>query len=105
MFFLYGARDFLQLKNQNKLRPEDLSRIVGAFHSYATTEKYCRPVSLDEIRRNDCNLNIPRYINISEDEAPIDVQQTINELTKLKKERAAAEAKVEGYLKELGYTV
>jgi len=105
VFFLYGARDFLQLKNQNKLRPEDIDRIVKAFHSYAATEKYCRPVSLDEIRRNDYNLNIPRYIDIAEDEAPIDVQQTINELAKLKKERAQAEEKVEGYLRELRYKV
>lgn len=103
VFFLYGARDFLQLKNQNKLRPEDLDKIIKAYRSYATIDKYCRAASLDEIRRNDYNLNIPRYIDISEEEEPIDVQETINELLKLKKERAIAEEKVEGYLKELGY--
>lgn len=105
VFFLYGTRDFLQLKSQNRLREEDIEKIVKAYRSYGMTDKYCRPVSLDEIRRNDYNLNIPRYIDIAEDEAPIDVQQTINELLKLKKERAAAEAKVEGYLKELGYKI
>ena len=105
VFFLYGTRDFLQLKNQNRLRGEDIEKIVKAYRSYGTTEKYCRPVPLDEIRRNDYNLNIPRYIDIAEDEEPIDVQQTINDLIKLKKERAEAEAKVEGYLKELGYKV
>ncbi|MEK7746965.1 MAG: N-6 DNA methylase, partial [Elusimicrobiota bacterium] len=73
VFFLYGARDFLQLKNQNKLRPEDIEKIVKAFHSYSSVEKYCRPASLDEIRRNDYNLNIPRYIDIAEDEIAIDV--------------------------------
>jgi type I restriction enzyme M protein len=105
VFFLYGARDFLQLKNQNKLRPEDIEKIVKAFHSYSSVEKYCRPASLDEIRRNDYNLNIPRYIDIAEDEIAIDVQQTINELIKLKKERAQSEEKVDGYLRELGYKV
>lgn len=105
VFFLYGAKDFLQLKNQNKLRSEDIEKIVKAYRSYETTDKYCRPVTLDEIRRNDYNLNIPRYINITEEEVIIDVQQTINELAKLKKERTQAEEKVNGYLKELGYKV
>ena len=105
VFLLNGARDFLQLKNKNKLRPEDIEKIVKAYRSYSAIEKYCRPVSLDEIRRNDYNLNIPRYIDIAEDAAPIDVQQTINELIKLKRERTQAEEKVESYLKELGYKV
>ncbi len=105
VFFLYGARDFLQLKNQNQLRDDDLKKIVQAYRANTAIEKYCRPVPLDEIRRNDYNLNIPRYIDITEEVAPIDVQQTINELTKLKKERAVAEEKVESYLRELGYKV
>ncbi|OIO05023.1 MAG: type I restriction endonuclease subunit M [Elusimicrobia bacterium CG1_02_63_36] len=105
VFFLYGARDFQQLKNKNKLRQEDIDKILKAYRDYAEIEKYCRPASLDEIRRNDYNLNIPRYVDITEDEEPIDVQKTIDELKKLRKERAEAEAKVEGYLKELGYKV
>jgi type I restriction enzyme M protein len=105
VFFLYGAKDFEQLKNKNKLRQADIDKIIKAYRLYEPAEKYCRPVSLDEIRRNDYNLNIPRYVDITEDEEPIDVQQTINELIKLKKERAQSEDKVEGYLKELGYKV
>lgn len=105
VFFLYGARDYQEGKNQNKLRGEDIEKIVKAYRSYATSEKYCRPVALDEIRQNDYNLNIPRYIDITEEEPPIDVQKTIDELVKLKKDRTAAEEKVTHYLKELGYRV
>ncbi len=105
VFFLYGARDFLQGKKQNKLRPEDIDKIVSAYRSNATVGKYCRPVLLDEIRRNDYNLNITRYIDITEQEASIDVQKTIDELTRLKKERASAEEKVESHLKYLGYKI
>ncbi|HVA66226.1 MAG TPA: type I restriction-modification system subunit M [Elusimicrobiota bacterium] len=103
VLFVYGAKDFLQLKSQNQLRPEDIEKMLKAYRGYDAVEKYCRPVSLDEIRRNDYNLNIPRYIDITEAEEPIDVQQTLDELVKLKKERAQAEEKVAGYLKELGY--
>lgn len=105
VFFLYGARDFLQLKNQNKLRQEDIEKIFKSFRSYKNIDKYCRPVSLDEIRRNDYNLNIPRYIDITEEEPPIDVQKTIDELSQLKKEREKAERKVMDYLTELGYKI
>jgi type I restriction enzyme M protein len=68
-------------------------------------DKYCRPVALDEIRSNDYNLNIARYIDITEEEEPIDVQQVINELNDLKKERVKTESKMNTYLKELGYKV
>jgi len=105
VFFVYGARDFQEGKNQNKLRVEDIQKIVNAYRSYTTIEKYSRPISLDEIRQNDYNLNIPRYIDITEDELPIDVQQTIDDLLKLKEERSETEEKVNNYLKELGYKV
>lgn len=105
VFFLYGARDFQEGKNQNKLRPQDIKKIVDAYRGYSTIEKYSRPVPLDEIRQNDYNLNIPRYVDITVEESYVDVQQTIDELAGLKKVRAEAEQKVESYLRELGYRV
>lgn len=105
VFFIYGARDFEQLKNKNRLRQEDIEKIINAYRSTSNIEKYSRQVGLDEIRRNDYNLNIPRYVDIAEEEEVIDVQTVINDLGKLKKERQAAEDKVEGYLKELGYKI
>jgi len=105
VFFLYGADDYLEGKNQNKLRKEDIDKIVNTYKEYRTVKKYCRPVSLDEIRANDYNLNITRYIDISEEEKPINVQAVLNQLKALKKERSAVEKKMNQYLKELGYTV
>jgi type I restriction enzyme M protein len=105
VFVLYGGNDYLKGKNQNKLRQEDIEKIVNAFRGYRSIEKYCRPVSLDEIRANDYNLNITRYIDITEEEEPIDVQGIIKELEWLKKERSEVEEKVNQYLKELGFQV
>jgi len=105
VFFLYGANDYEKGKNQNRLRPEDISKIVEAYREYKTTNKYCRPVSLDEIRANDYNLNITRYIDVTEEEEPIEVQKVLNELKNLKKERVEIEGKVNEFLKELGYQV
>jgi len=105
VFFLYGARDYQEGKKQNKLRKEDIAKIVNAYRNYSSIEKYCRPVSLDEIRANDYNLNITRYIDTTEEEEPIDVQDVLNQLKELKKERSDIEQKMNRYLNELGYTV
>jgi len=103
VFFLYGANDYLKGKNQNKLRKEDIEKIVHAYREYRSIEKYCRPVSLDEIRANDYNLNITRYIDVIEEEKPIDVQGVLDDLKKLKEERLERERKMNSFLKELGY--
>lgn len=105
VFFLYGANDYLEGKNQNKLRREDIEKVVNAYREYRVIEKYCRPVSLDEIRGNDYNLNITRYIDITEEEEPIDVQAVLKELKEVKKERSNVERKMNQYLKDLGFQV
>ena len=105
VFFLYGANDYLEGKNQNKLRKKDIEKIVNAYRGYRTIEKYCRPVSLDEIRANDYNLNITRYIDITDEEEPIDVQDVLNQLKELKEERTGVEDKMNLFLEELGLQV
>ena len=105
VFFLYGANDYLAGKNQNKLRKEDIEKVGDAYRGYRSIERYCRPVSLDEIRANDYNLNITRYIDISEEEKPVDVQAVLKDLKDLKKERSNVEKKMKRYLRELGYQV
>jgi type I restriction enzyme M protein len=105
VFFLYGANDYLEGKNQNKLRKEDIEKIANAYREYRSIDKYCRSVSLDEIRANDHNLNITRYIDVTEEEEEIDVQKVLNELSSLKGERSAVEEKMKEFLKELGYRI
>jgi type I restriction enzyme M protein len=105
VFFLYGANDYLEGKNQNKLRKKDIEKIVNAYREYKVIEKYCRPVTLDEIRANDHNLNITRYIDITEEEKSVDVQVVLKGLKEVKKERSNVERKMTQYLKELGYQV
>lgn len=67
-----ASRDYLEGKAQNSLSAEHITRIVSthksAFGHQAEIENYCRVVTLDEIRSNDGNLNIVRYINNGESE-------------------------------------
>ncbi|UCZ53462.1 type I restriction-modification system subunit M [Bacillus shivajii] len=103
VFFIHGADDFQEGKNQNVLRDQDIEKIVSAYDRWEEVEKYCRPVSLDEIKENDYNLNIARYIDTTEEEEQIDVGEALAELRKLEKERNEIEDNMYGYLKELGY--
>jgi type I restriction enzyme M protein len=65
--------------------------------------KYARVVGLDEIEKNDFTLNISRYVATADEAAKIDVATAIAKLRALERKRAEAEAKMNGYLKELGY--
>lgn len=105
VFFLYGANDYLEGKKQNKLRHEDIEKIVSAFREYKTLSKFCQPVALNEIQENDYNLNITRYIDVTEVEEKVDLQKTIDELKDLNKGYKKVEDRVLAYLKELNYKI
>lgn len=103
VLFIDGSRDFQAGKNQNSLRPEDISKVVDAYTAYQDVEKYARVVPLDEIRQNDYNLNISRYVDTAQETEAVDIGAVIRELRALETERTKLEVKVYGYLKELGY--
>ncbi|QDI90771.1 type I restriction-modification system subunit M [Salicibibacter halophilus] len=104
VFFVHGADDYAEESNQNLLRTEDVDKIVSAYTDWEDNEKYSRVVDLEEIKENDYNLNIARYIDTTEEEEQIDVEEALDELRKLEKEREDIEETMNGYLKELGYS-
>ena len=101
-----ASRECLEGKAQNSLRPEDIERIVGthkaAFEHQIEVENYCRIVSLDEIRSNDGNLNIARYIDSGEREETVDMAATLAQLQELAEEEARIDERLESYFAELG---
>ena len=101
-----ASRECLSGKVQNSLRPEDINRIVGAhkaaFEHLTEVENYCRVVTLEEIRSNDSNLNIARYIDNGETEKIVDVAATLAQLTALAEEEAQIDAQLGRYIVELG---
>ncbi|OQB27130.1 MAG: N-6 DNA Methylase [Euryarchaeota archaeon ADurb.Bin190] len=103
ILFVDGSQDYLEGKKQNKLRPEDIEKIVGAYRSYQAMPKYCRVVQLFEIEENDYNLNISRYVDTAPEEEQIDVAEALRELKQLEARRREIESQMDGYLKELGY--
>lgn len=98
-----AEKDFLEGKNQNILRKQDIDKIIKAYDQYQDIEKYARVVDEKELAENDYNLNIKRYIDGSEEKEQIEVKQVWSELKQLEKEREEIETKVASFVKELGY--
>ena len=98
-----GAEEFLEGKNQNTLSDKNVKRMAKAFSAYKDEERFCRVVPLDEIAKNDYNLNIARYVQTQEEEEPVDVKAELKKLKELIGDRNQAEKVMMKHLKELGY--
>lgn len=103
VLFVAGEEEFQDGKNQNALREQDLAKIVSAFEKYVDIEKYARVVTLEEIRENDYNLNISRYIDKSVEEEPVNIHSTLADIEMIETERKRTKEKLYGYLQELGF--
>ncbi|PIP33187.1 type I restriction-modification system subunit M [Candidatus Gottesmanbacteria bacterium CG11_big_fil_rev_8_21_14_0_20_37_11] len=99
-----AEKDFLEGKNQNTLRKQDIEKIIKAYDQYQDIEKYARVVDAKEIEESEYNLNVRRYIDSSEKQEEIDVKQVWKDLQTLEKEREEINKKVTGFIKELGYS-
>jgi len=68
VFMMDASKGFIKDGNKNRLREQDIHKIVDAFNRQWEIDKYCRLVPYSEIEKNEYNLNIPRYIDTQEDE-------------------------------------
>ena len=74
IFMIDAGKGFVKDGNKNRLRHQDIHKIVDVFNNQRETAKYARMVSVAEIEKNDFNLNIPRYIDSSEPEDLQDIE-------------------------------
>ena len=105
IMFIYAAKEYLEGKNRNKLREQDIAKISKHFQAFKDADRYCHVADRKELKENEFNLNVPRYVDISEPEEEIDIQDAIDELKTLDKERAKLESQVWQDLKELKFKV
>src|SRR5690606_2983743 len=71
IFIIDASKGYIKDGNKNRLREQDIHRITDVFRAGVEIPRFSRLVPFDEIERNECNLNIPRYIDSSE---PEDIQ-------------------------------
>lgn len=103
ILFIDASREFKAGKNQNLLAEENIQKIIDAYRARAGVDKYAYFASLEEIRDNDYNLNIPRYVDTFEEEEEIDLMAVRAERQQLKAQLAELEGEMAKYLEELGY--
>lgn len=99
--FIDASKEYEDGKKQNKLRTQDIERIVSTYQNFAEIEKYSHVASMEEIQENDYNLNIPRYVDTFEEEEPVDIVATIMEIKRLEKELEIVQQEMAKHLKEL----
>jgi len=102
ILFIDTSKHFENGKNQNKLGEGDIVKILETYHNRKTEDKYSYVASLDEVKENEYNLNIPRYVDTFEEEEPIDLHAVTKELREIAKEEVEVNKKIEEYTKELG---
>jgi len=74
IFMIDASNGFMKDGNKNRLREQDIHKIVDVFNKQISIDKYSRMVSLSEIEVNEYNLNIPRYIDVQEAEDIQDIE-------------------------------
>lgn len=97
-----GEDYFEKGKNQNTLRKEDIKRIIEAYKERKDIEKFSHVATMEEIKENDFNLNIPRYVDTFEEEEPVNIQEVKEEIAEIDKKLVEVRSKLQEYLKELG---
>lgn len=104
ILFVDASKAFEKLKKQNQLRPGDVETIVDTVVNRKEIEKYSHLATLDEIKENEYNLNIPRYVDTFEEAELIDIVEVSNEIQKLNAEIKQTETDFLAMLDELAVT-
>ncbi|MFT8765276.1 MAG: N-6 DNA methylase, partial [Lentilactobacillus hilgardii] len=86
IFFIDASKEFEKGQNQNILREQEIDKIVKIYRERKDVDKYAHLATPDEIRDNDYNLNIPRYVDTFEPEPPVDVHKLVEDFTKTTQE-------------------
>ncbi|TCS93303.1 type I restriction-modification system subunit M [Hazenella coriacea] len=103
VLFIDASKEFIKGKNQNKLSKENIDKIVETYKKRDHVEKYAHLASFDEIKENDFNLNIPRYVDTFEEEPPVDLATIGATIKEIRKEKAELESSLYDMISSLQF--
>jgi type I restriction enzyme M protein len=101
VLFVDASRDYVPGKNQNALSAAHIEKIIQTYRERKAVEKYAHVAAVKEIKENDFNLNIPRYVDTFEEETEIDIDAVQIEIDGLEKELADVRTQMAEKLKEI----
>lgn len=102
VLFINASEHFEKEKRQNTLNEKHINRIVETYQYRRDIDRYSRKVSMDEIKKNGCNLNISRYVSTTQDESKINLKEVNSKLVSINKRIKTNTDKHNEFLKELG---
>lgn len=105
ILFIDASNEFTKWKKTNELNEDNINKIVETYKDRKEVDKYSRNVKMGEIIENDYNLNIPRYIDTSEPEVIIDIDEVNKEIKEIDKEMEEVNKLIEKDCKELGISL
>jgi len=103
VLFIDASDGFVKNGNKNKLTEDNMKDIVETYDAFTDKEKFATLVDLDEIKENDYNLNITRYVDTSEEQEEIDIEEVIARLTKRETELTESKEKINSFLEKLNF--
>lgn len=101
ILFIDASKEFVKEGKQNYLSDDQIEKIKSAYSLRKDIDKFTHVASLEEIKKNDYNLNIPRYVDTSEEKEPVDLAQVVSELVQIETEIEATEKEFVAMLKDL----
>jgi type I restriction enzyme M protein len=105
ILFIDASKEFEKGKNQNKLTNENIDKIFDTYHNREEKEKYSHRAGLQEIKDNDFNLNIPRYVDTFKEEEKIDIEEVATKLKQLHKDEVGLQGNIAKFCEELGIKI
>ena len=101
ILFIDASNDYEKAKNQNYLTNENIEKIIDTYANRKEIEKYSHLASMQEIKENDYNLNIPRYVDTFEEEEVIDLDKVSSELKALEIDMKTTDETIASFCREL----
>ena len=97
-----GSDHYEKVKTQNVLRAKDIDLIIDTYRNRTELPKYSKKATLEEIAKNDYNLNIPRYVDTFEAAENIDIDAIAKDIKELETEIKSTDETIAKFCRELG---
>ncbi|MEQ8554383.1 MAG: type I restriction-modification system subunit M [Cyclobacteriaceae bacterium] len=101
ILFIDASKDFEKDGNKNKLTETHIEKIISTYQDRKAIDKYSYVASMEEVKENDYNLNIPRYVDTFEEEEPVDLEAVSKELKELETEITDTDKKISDFCQQL----
>jgi type I restriction enzyme M protein len=105
ILFIDGSNDFIKEKKTNQITDQHIEKIIDTYAGRKEIAKYSHVASLDEIMKNEYNLNLSRYVSTIEEEEEIDLVDTLKQINQINKDLKVLTSKVNAHLVELGLDI